>query len=329
MAELRDGDYYGSAVNRCARLRGIGHGGQILLSEATAVLVRDALPVGVSLRDLGAHRLKDLARPEHVFQVLHPDLPGEFPPLASLDARPHNLPVQPTPLVGREREVAALRELLQREDARLVTLTGPGGTGKTRLGLQVAADLLDYFEDGVFFVALAAISDPALVASAIAQTLGLREAGARPITDALAVHLRERHLLLVLDNFEQVLPAATLVADLLGACRGLKVLVTSRAALRLRGEHEFPVPPLALPEPGRRPAQELSAYAAVALFVQRATEVRPDFALADENAAAVVEICRRLDGLPLAIELAAAWAEGRAMTLEQTIAYALEDAAPT
>jgi predicted ATPase len=306
-AQLRDGDYYGSAVNRCARLRNIGHGGQTLLSEATVVLARERLPRGVRLLDLGHHRLKGLTEPERVFQVVVPDLLQDFPPLASLDARPNNLPVQPTPLIGRQQEIEAVRDLLSRDDVRLATLTGPGGTGKTRLSLQVAAELIDDFQDGVFFVELAPLSDPTLVVTTIAQAVGLQDIGGRPALDALVDYLSDKHLLLLLDNFEQILAAAPVVAELLGAAPGLKVLVTSRAVLRLRGEHEFPVPPLGLPEPGPRSlAQELASYPAIALFSQRATAVRPGFGLTDENAVAVTDICRRLDGLPLAIELAAA-----------------------
>ncbi len=306
-AELRDGDYYGSAVNRCARIRAIGHGGQTLLSEATAALVRDDLPATASLVDLGEHRLKDLARPERVFQLTSSDLRIDFPPLISLDARPNNLPVQPTTLIGRQQEIEAVRELLSRHDVRLVTLTGPGGTGKTRLALQVAAELIDDFQDGVFFVELAPLSDPSLVVPTIAQSVGLQDVGGRPVRDALVDYLSDKRLLLLLDNFEQILAAAPVVADLLGAAPGLKVLVTSRAVLHLRGEHEFPVPPLGLPEPGPRSlARELASYPAIALFSQRATAVRPGFGLTDENALAVTDICRRLDGLPLAIELAAA-----------------------
>jgi predicted ATPase/class 3 adenylate cyclase len=306
-AELRDGDYYGSAVNRCARIRAIGHGGQTLLSEATAALVRDVLPATTSLVDLGEHRLKDLARPERVFQLTSSDLRGDFPPLVSLDARPNNLPVQPTPLIGRQREIESVRHLLSRHDVRLVTLTGPGGTGKTRLALQVAAELIDDFQDGVYFVELAPIGDPTLVVPTIAQSVGLQDIGGRPVLDALVDHLSDKRLLLLLDNFEQILSAAPVVAELLGAAPGLKVLVTSRAVLHLRGEHEFPVPPLGLPEPGPRSlAQELASYPAISLFSQRATAVRPGFGLTDENARAVTDICRRLDGLPLAIELAAA-----------------------
>jgi predicted ATPase/class 3 adenylate cyclase len=306
-AELRDGDYYGSAVNRCARLRGIGHGGQTLLSEATASLVREGVPGGTLLRDLGTYRLKDLSQPERVFQLTVPDLPAEFPRLTSLDLHRHNLPTQLTSLVGREREIDALRRLLTRDGVRLVTLTGPGGTGKTRLALQTAAELVGQFDDGVFFVGLAAVTDPAFTVFAIAQTLGVRDLGNRPVLDILMEYLREQRLLLLLDNFEQILPAAPAIAELLAACPGLKVLVTSRTVLRLRGEHDVSVPPLALPDVGHRPLREaVAASPAVALFAQRATEVRPDFRLTDENAVAVTEICRRLDGLPLALELAAA-----------------------
>jgi predicted ATPase len=305
-ADLREGDYYGSTVNRCARLRNIGHGGQILLSEIVAVLVRETLPDGVWLLDLGRHRLRGLAEPERVFQVVATDLVSDFPPLASLAARRHNLPTLLTDLLGRERELADVRNLFE-GGARLVTLTGPGGTGKTRLGLQVAADLLDGFEHGAFLVELAPISDPTLVPSTIAQALGVRDVGSRPIVDALSEHLRGQSLLLLLDNFEQILPAAPVMADLLAACPGLAVLATSREPLRLRGEHEYAVMPLALPDAHRATTAEVASRSpAVALFSQRARAIRADFALTDDNAPAVAEICARLDGLPLAIELAAA-----------------------
>jgi len=235
------------------------------------------------------------------------ELPADFPALVSLEARPHNLPLQTTPLLGRDQAVEAVSSLLLRDDVRLVTLTGPGGTGKTRLSLQVAADVLDRFENGAFFVELAPISDPALVLSTIAQVLSVQAAGGRPLLDVLVDSLRDRQLLLVLDNFEQVLAAATVVNALLRGCPGLRVLVTSRAALQLRGEHEYPVSPLALPDSARTYAPEaLSQYGAVALFIERATAIKPDFAVTNANAPAVAEICVRLDGLPLAIELAAA-----------------------
>ncbi|MBV9279632.1 MAG: adenylate/guanylate cyclase domain-containing protein, partial [Chloroflexi bacterium] len=301
----RDGDYFGPPVNRVARLLSAGHGGQILLSGAAQELVRDVLPPRVDLRDLGEHRLKDLARPERIFQAVAPDLGSDFPPLKVLDRRPHNLPVQPTPLIGRQREVRAVCDLLRQDGVRLVTLTGPGGTGKTRLALQVAAELLDELPDGAYVVSLASIADPDLVLPAVAATLGLAEAG-EGLVDTLTASLRDMRLLLVLDNVEHLMPAAPAVGEILAACPDLKVLATSREALRLAAEREFPVPPLAVPEPKRLPSLEaLSQYDAVALFIQRARGVKPDFTVTNETAPAVAEICHRLDGLPLAIELAA------------------------
>ncbi|HSH79246.1 MAG TPA: tetratricopeptide repeat protein [Herpetosiphonaceae bacterium] len=306
-AEERDGDYFGPPLNRVARLLSVGHGGQVLLSTVTQELVRDLLPGGTELRDLGEHRLKDLIRSERIFQLVAPNLPTTFPPLKTLDNRPNNLPLQPNPLIGREREVEGVRQRLVLPDVHLVTLTGVGGTGKTRLALQVAAEMLDSFRDGVWFVNLAPITDPALVLSAIATTLGVREAGGQALRETLQAYLHDKQLLLLLDNFEQVLPAAGVVADLLKTSTGLKVLVTSRAPLHLRGEHEFPVPTLHVPDPRRLPPVErLTQYEAVRLFIQQAQGVKPDFAVTNANAPAVAEICVRLDGLPLAIELAAA-----------------------
>ena len=302
----RDGDYFGPPVNRVARLLSAGHGGQVLLSSSTQELVRDHLPPQTHLRDLGERRLKDLSRPERVFQLTAPDLPSEFPPLRTLESHTNNLPLQATPLIGREREVEAACRLLRSSETRLLTLLGPGGTGKTRVGLQVAAELADDFEDGVFFVPIAAIADPALVAPTIARTLGLSE-GAQPPEELLEGYLRDRQTLLLLDNLEQVIEAAPVVERLLSSAANLKILATSRIPLGLYGEYEFPVPPLSLPDPDSLPPLEhLTEYEAIRLFVERARAVRPDFSLTEENGPAVVEICERLDGLPLAIELAAA-----------------------
>ena len=298
--------YVGLDVHRAARIMSAGHGGQVLLSQTTCSLVEQDLPEGVSLRDLGEHRLKDLGRPMRLFQLVISGLAADFPPLHTLEYFPNNLPVQPTPFLGREDEVAAIRDLLSRSDVRLVTLTGPGGTGKTRLALQVAADLSDLFAGGVFFVNLAPISDPALVIPTIAETLAIREQSGRTLLERLTEELRPQQMLLLLDNFEQVVSAAGQVAALLTDCPQLTVLVTSREVLHVRAEHEFPVPPLPLPDPDHLPdLVTLSHNAAVALFLQQAQAVKPDFRLTDTNARTIAELCTRLDGLPLAIELAA------------------------
>jgi predicted ATPase len=327
-AELRDGDYYGAAVNRCARLRAAAHGGQVLLSGATQELVQEALPAGAALRDLGLHRLRDLQRPERIFQLLHPELPADFPPLTSLDTLPNNLPQQVTSVVGREQELAAVRQLL--ETTRLLTLTGSGGTGKTRLSLQLAAEVLEAYEDGVWLAELAPLTDPALVPQSVAQALGIREEPNRPLTQTLVDALRQRQLLLVLDNCEHLLAACAELADrLLRSCPGVRILASSREGLNVPGELTYRVPSLSLPvEEGvqafrssgvhgtsagselehlnTRTPEHLLQYDAVRLFLDRARFHQPRFAITKENAPAVAQVCCRLDGIPLALELAAA-----------------------
>jgi len=306
-AEEQGGDYFGPPLNRVARLLSAAHGGQVLLSLPTQELVRDVLPLDSELRDLGEHRLKDLARPERVYQLVAPDLPADFPSLRTLESRPNNLPMQPTLLVGREREVEDVRGRLLAPEVRLLTLTGPGGTGKSRLALQSAADLIEEFEDGVFFVALATLTDHTLVTSSVAQVLGVRESGDQPLLEGIKDYLQDKRLLLVLDNFEQVLEAAPQAGEILSAAPRLKVLATSRIPLGIYGEREYAVPPLAIPDPKRLPTLEvLSQYEAVRLFIERAEATKAGFEITSENAPAVAEICARLDGLPLAIELAAA-----------------------
>ena len=301
VAAPRGGDYLAPCLNRLSRLLDAGFGGQILLSETAAGMAGEALPPLVTLRDLGPHRLRDLLGTEPVFQALRPGLPVDFPPLRTLDRAPNNLPVQLTSFVGREEEVAQAAAILA-GDCRLLTLTGPPGVGKTRLALQVAAELVEEFPDGVAFVALAPLTSPEQVPGAIAGALTLPEEPGRPVADALRDHLAERRHLLLLDNFEHLLAAAPLVGDLLAATAQVAVLTTSRAPLHLRGEREFAVAPLPLPAPESDP----SANEAVRLFAARAVVVDQRFRLDDDTAAQVAGICRRLDGLPLAIELAAA-----------------------
>jgi len=319
-ARAAGGSLVGIDINRAARIAGVAHGGQILVSDATRALVHREALGSIAFHDLGPHRLKDLLEPLHLFQVVADGLRTEFPSLRSLDGRRVSLPTQLTSFVGRDGEVAAAGRLLT--EHRLVTLTGPGGTGKTRLALQLAAEASNAFADGVCFVSLAAVRDPGLVASQIATSVGLIEAGNRPTRDLLADWLAGKAVLLVLDNFEQVIEAAPLVADLLRSAPGLKLLVTSRAALRISGEHEYPVPGLPAPpdlseltalERAQLPVRErsleadaLATYGSVELFIARATAVRPGFRVTNENAASVAAICARLRGMPLAIELAAA-----------------------
>jgi predicted ATPase/class 3 adenylate cyclase/Tfp pilus assembly protein PilF len=305
-AELRAGDYYGLTVNRCARLRAAAHGGQVLLSSSARELVSDDLPEGATLKDLGSHRLKDLSRPERIFQLLHSSLEYEFAPLACLDPERHNLPIQLTSFIGREDEMAVVRKLLS--SSRLVTLCGTGGVGKTRLGLQVVSDVSGDYADGAWLVELGALAAEDLVPGALASALGLREEPERPLIDVLQDFLRERCILVVLDNCEHVVGACAKLADsLLHACPEMSILATSREPLRIPGEAVFRVPSLAAPTADHESDPEaLSDFEAVRLFVDRAHFVNPGFSLTPDNSAAVAAICRSLDGIPLAIELAAA-----------------------
>jgi predicted ATPase/class 3 adenylate cyclase len=297
-------DYVGIDVNRAARIADAAHGGQVILSDPTRALVERALPEDVSLRDLGQHRLKDIAHPEHLYDLAIEGLPADFPPPRTLDARPNNLPLQLTSFVGRDEQIAEIKQLLGR--TRLLTLTGPGGTGKSRLALEIAAEILTEYGDGAFFVDLSSVTDPALVPSAVARSLTVPEVAGRPILESVKVYLRDKDLLLVIDNFEQVAEAGPVIEELLTAASKLRVIVTSRVVLSLRGEQEYVVPPLEPPDPERLPdLLTLGRFEAVRLFTERALAVRPLFRVTEENAPAVAEITARLDGLPLAIELAA------------------------
>jgi predicted ATPase/class 3 adenylate cyclase len=316
--ELRAGEYVSGeyisnlTLSRTARLLSVGHGGQVLLSQSTKDLLTYDIPDGIKLRDLGEHRLKDLLQVEHIYQVLSDGLPDRFPSLKSVDALPNNLPIQLTSFVGRVQEVEEICAYLRREVVRLITLTGPGGVGKSRLSLQVGVELLHDFKDGVFFIALAPIQKPGLVASVIAQTLGVRESTDRSFIDVLKDELGEKQILLILDNFEQVVSAAPLVSELLSSIPLLKVLVTSRIALHLRGENIYTVQPLSLPpkdlmlKEGSESTATLFSNEAVRLFFERAVAVKADLIFSEENIRLIANICHQLEGLPLGIELAAA-----------------------
>ncbi len=304
-AEEREGDYYGPTLNRTARLMSIGHGGQTLLSATTAELVRDQLASNVSIRDLGEHRLKDLVRSEHVFQLSHTRLPSDFPPLKSIDTFPNNLPVQLTTFIGREREIEEAKQRLS--SARLLTLIGPGGTGKTRLALQLAADVLPNFSDGVWMAELAPLADPALVVQTVGSVFGLREQLGMPLSELLMDYLRAKNILLLIDNCEHLVEScALLIEQLLHACPNLKIIASSREALGIAGETVYRVPPLSLPDPTQVTHEALAQSESVQLFIVRAAAANPQFTFSDQNAASVAQICRRLDGIPLALELAAA-----------------------
>jgi predicted ATPase/class 3 adenylate cyclase len=321
-AEHRDGDYFGQSLNRIARILSSAHGGQVLLSLPTQELVRDLLPAGVQLRALGEHRLRDLARPEHLFQLVTADLPSQFPALRSLESVPNNLPEQLNTFIGRERELAEVKRLLG--STRLLTLTGTGGTGKTRLSLQVAAELLEQFHDGVWFVEFATIDEGALVLETVAAALDLRQEAERSLTTTLTSFLRGKQLLLIFDNCEHVVAACARLAEtLLRSCPQLRILSSSREPLSIAGETAWPLPPLSLPDhwrdltAGADALDRLSEYEAVRLFIDRATVARPAFKPTNENIATIAQICWRLDGIALAIELAAA--RIRVLTLQQII----------
>ncbi len=301
--EQRRGDYFGPALNRAARIMSAGNGGQVLLSEATADLARDVLPEGCGLVDLGAHRLRGLGRPEVVFQVVHAELPRDFPRLRSLDAYPGNLPVQLTSFVGRDAELAEIGDAL--DATRLVTLTGVGGVGKTRLAVQVAAELLPQFVDGAWLCELAATNDAEMLAPVIVAALGVQPRPGRSLTESVCDYLSAKRALIVLDNCEHLLDAAAEMAEaMLRAAPEVRVLATSREGLAVAGEQVWPVRPLRI---ASEPSLEaIAACEAVRLFGERAASARPSFVVDATNAPAVSEICRRLDGIPLAVELAAA-----------------------
>jgi predicted ATPase/class 3 adenylate cyclase len=315
-------NYLGLDVHRAARICAAGHGGQMLLSEPTARLIEADLPAGSTLRDLGHHRLKDFTHPEHLFQLVVPDLPLDFPPLRSLDVRPNNLPAHVTSFIGREPQLAEGKQLLTR--TRLLTLTGSGGVGKTRLGLQLAAELLSQQPDGVWLVDVGPLTDPLLILQTVAEVLGVREQPGRPLLDTLIDAMQAKQLLLVLDNCEHLVEACAHVVDaLLRACPALTILATSREVLGVAGETVYRVPSLALPAAQPSPSLEaLARSEAVQFFTERAMAARPEFTVTDRTAPAVARLCSRLDGIPLALELAAA--RVRVLSVEQ-LAARLDD----
>lgn len=326
-AEVRDNDYFGGALNRCARIEAAAHGGQILLSRRTVELLQDEPLEGVAFKPLGAHRLRNLERPEYLCQIVTEGLSADFPPPRSMEILPNNLPVQANSFIGREKEIRDIRRLLTQ--TRLLTLSGTGGTGKTRLALEIGAQLIQDFPDGVWLVELAPISQGERIAEAIASSMGVREEPGRPLRETLLHFFKSRDLLLILDNCEHLASdAASLVNGLLHAAPRLKIIATSRHSLGIAGETAYPVPPLSMLDldleelRGEDIVEKLSQYEAVRLFIARAVAVRPDFTVTNANAPAVAEICSRLDGIPLAIELAAA--RVRLLSVEQ-IAERLEN----
>ncbi len=323
-AEPTDAGGYASnpTMNRVARILQAGHGGQVLLSLSTKALVADSLPVDTELGDMGEHRLKNLVGPEHLFQLNITGLPRQFPPLNTISAPRHNLPAQLTSFIGHETDITDVMQLLK--NARLITLTGAGGTGKTRLSLQIANDVLDQYADGVWMVEFAPLFDPLLVPRITAMAIGLRDEPHRPVIDLLCDYLREKQMLILLDNCEHLVDACAQLADtLLHACPQLHLLATSREVLGVAGEKSYLVPSLALPNiQNLPPSKSMSHYEAIQLFIDRATSAVPTFVVTEENVASIAQICQRLDGIPLAIELAAS--KIRALSAHQ-IAQRLDD----
>jgi predicted ATPase len=305
-ADERDGDYFGPTLNRVARLLSVGHGGQVLLSGVTSEIVRSSLPADVELRDLGMHQLKNLAHREHVFALLGPGLLGEFPPLRSVATTRNNLPEPMSALIGRIEDADAIKSLLQR--SRLVTIIGAGGIGKTRVALSVAASLVEAYPAGVWFVNLAPLQNPDLVADEIASVLGLHQSAERAVLEILVEYLKKRHLLLIVDNCEHLIAEVSRICEaIVRQCAQIDVLATSREPLGIESERSYRLPSLDTPPVGAlSTAKTALGFASVALFVERATAVNPGFVLTDRNAGVVSDVCRRLDGIALAIELAAA-----------------------
>jgi predicted ATPase/class 3 adenylate cyclase len=320
-SQNRDGDYYGPTLNRGARIMSIGHGGQILLSNQTALLVQPALPETANLINLGEHSLRDLTSPETIHQLAHPDLPEKSQPLSSLNTFKHNFPTQLSEFIGRENELNKVTSLLN--DTRLLTLLGPGGTGKSRLALQAAANLLDKFPDGAWLIELAPISDPALLLERVASVFNIQGQSARPLNDIIKNYLRRKKMLLILDNVEHLIrESAELTNQLLIGCPEIKILVTGRESLYIPGETTLQVPSLSLPSEEDQDLTTATTSEAVQFFLTLAQEIHPGFALTTQNLTPIVQIVRRLDGIPLALELAAA--RLRVLSIEQ-IATRLND----
>ncbi len=303
-SQSRDGDYYGPEVNRAARVMGLGHGGQVLISEVTAALTRKSLPPDCTLADLGQHRLKGIAAPEQIFQLCHPDLIPEFPPLKSLSSFKHNLGRQLSSFIGREKELEDIKRMMQ--STQLLTLLGPGGTGKTRLMLQVAEETIEEYPDGVWLIELAPLSDPDLIPERVATALNIQEQPNRSLLETLTSYLQHKDALLLLDNVEHLIHgSAVFVEYILERCPKIKFLVTGREALFINGEITLQVPSFSIPE-GNLTPEKIAASEGVQLFIERARAVQSEFDLTQQNAASIANIVRRLDGIPLAIELAAA-----------------------